>query len=77
MLLDIDNPKVDISKATNVYAMYTWISKHNGEPQADLLRMFTNPSESIAETIKEVQSKPQILLRGVTAKLYKIYVDRQ
>ena len=77
MLLAIDNPKVDISKAKNVYAMYTWLSRYNHEPQADLLRVYIAPTESVENVIEETASKPNVVLRGVPAKLHTIYVDNQ
>jgi len=77
MLLSISNPKVQIDKAKNVYAMYTWLSKYTGEPQADLIRVELQPSVDIQTTIEYVQGKPVIQLRGVNAKLHQVYVDNQ
>ncbi|AGY48145.1 hypothetical protein Presley_78 [Acinetobacter phage Presley] len=77
MILDIDNPKVDISKATNVYAMYVWIGKYSKEPCAELLLMSSNYAMNVPELIEEVKAKPRIQLHNSDARLYKIYVDGQ
>lgn len=77
MILDINNPKVDISKATNVYAMYTWIGKWSKQPCAELILMTSNYAMNVAELIEEVKAKPSIHLHNSIAKLHVIYVDGQ
>jgi hypothetical protein len=77
LLLEINNPKANVSTAKNVYAMYTWISPFTCEPQADLIRILSDSAPSIPELIKQVQSKPDIKLHGQPATLYKIYIDNQ
>lgn len=77
MLLNINNPKANFAKAERVYAMYTWISKHTGEPQADLILISVSDSTGIEDTINHTKSMPTIILHGRRAKLHEIFIDNQ
>lgn len=78
MLLALDNPKATVTNVVGVYAMYTWLGIRK-EPQADLLKVWTRlngvDDNDAQTTINEVQSKPDIVLHGHSAKLHSIYLE--
>lgn len=78
MILSLTNPKTDLSKVTEVYALYTFVGRQ-GEPDAELILIDPVHTYSIEERIRLLKEKSETTVtldgnkRG--AKLKAIYVE--
>ena len=78
MLRPYQSPLANMNTAIHVYAMYSWISRHTGEPCHELTRIVPKAGECIAKTVERTKSFPVVKLQKdtVTAKLCEIYLEQ-
>lgn len=78
MLRPYQSPLANMATATHVYAMYSWISRHTGEPCHELTRIIPKEGECIAKTVERTKALPVVKLQNgaVTAQLYEVYLEQ-